>query len=126
MRAMHIPIEEQPRADLVIAAERLWPIEPAGAQLAGRARSGEDTLFSSLLAFDPSLLLRLRLSEVCTEEAMVRVRLCGALTGEQRHQLALADLLAYGRQHAFSFELDTRGLSFSLGNAPLGGDERLV
>lgn len=126
VRARHIPIEEQPRADLVIATERLWPAAVAEC-LMSDSSSADDVPLSLFAALDPSVLLRLRLSEVCTEDAIVRVRLCGHLTSEQRRQLALAELLAYGRRHAFSFELDTRGLSLRAGDPPpLGSAEALL
>jgi hypothetical protein len=107
--ARHVPIEEQPRADLVISTTRLWPMPFEVCP----PSDGVDTIGECcpLPAFNPVRLLRLHLSEVCTEEAIVRLRLCGPLTREQHSELALGELMAYGRRHAFSFQLDTRGLS---------------
>jgi hypothetical protein len=41
---------------------------------------------------------------------MVRLRLSGPLTLEQYHALALREVVSYGQQRAFSFDLDTSGL----------------
>jgi hypothetical protein len=122
VRATHIPIEEQPRADLIISTERLWPVSSTDGRERGQAIFDGEVAYRPLPTLEPALLLRLRLSEVCTEEAIVRVRLCGRLTGEQRRQLALAEMIAYGRGHAFSFELDTRGLSLLFPGGPQLGD----
>lgn len=50
------------------------------------------------------------LAEVCAPETMVRLRLTGPLTRDHYHELALRDVLLFGQQHAFSFDLDTSGL----------------
>lgn len=51
------------------------------------------------------------LASVCSAETLVRLRLAGPLTRDQYHELALRDVLLYGQQHAFSFDLDTSGLT---------------
>ena len=61
-------------------------------------------------AVTPLAVLRRVLVAACTPETMVRLRLVGALSLDQYHQLPLRELLAYGQQHAFSFDVDTTGL----------------
>ena len=60
--------------------------------------------------------LRRLLSQRLTSQTMARLHLVGLLTGEQYHQLVTRDILAYGRQHAFSFDLDTRELRLTTDN----------
>jgi DNA repair protein SbcD/Mre11 len=50
------------------------------------------------------------LQGACRPDTMARARLRGPLTRRQFHRLPLAETLRYGRQEAFSFELDTSGL----------------
>jgi hypothetical protein len=109
VRAEHIPLEPQPRIDVSLPVARLWPGgAPNDAAHAGAPPA--DVLDAPLAALNPTQVLRLSLGEVCTDETMVRVRLCGTLTREQHRQLSLAEMLSYGRRHAFSFELDTSDL----------------
>jgi hypothetical protein len=54
------------------------------------------------------------LKGACRPDTMTRVRLIGPLTRRQFHRLPLAETLRYGRQAAFSFELDTSGLVVEL------------
>ena len=135
-RAEHIKIEEQPRADVLISTSRIWPDDslqaghvvpdtlegPPGADVAPiadvpsprpaadaahglwRQRTGEAA------ASDPLTAIRGALTEVCTPETIVRLRLAGPLTLEQYHNLPLREVLHFGQQHAFSFDLDTRDL----------------
>lgn len=59
----------------------------------------------------PLDVMKEALGEVCSAETMVRLRLSGPITRDQYHELALRDVLLYGQQHAFSFDLDTSGLT---------------
>jgi hypothetical protein len=59
----------------------------------------------------PLDVIKEALAEVCSPETMVRLRLSGPLTRDQYHDLALRDVLLYGQQHAFSFDLDTSDLT---------------
>lgn len=59
----------------------------------------------------PLDVIKEALAEVCSPETMVRLRLSGPLTRDQYHELALRDVLLYGQQHAFSFDLDTSDLT---------------
>jgi DNA repair exonuclease SbcCD nuclease subunit len=98
----HIRVPEQPRVDLTISTAEIWPDRP---MLQGAA--------------SPAGSILDRLTAVISPETMVRLRLVGQLTPEQYHQRVIRDLLAYGRQNAFSFDLDTRELSLIRG----GGDQ---
>ncbi len=60
-------------------------------------------------------MIRERLARTVTPETMVRLRLVGPLSMEQYHQLMIRDVVAYGQQKAFSFDLDTSGLSLLTG-----------
>lgn len=64
-------------------------------------------------ATQPIDVIRSILDDACTPETMVRLRLSGPLTLEQYHALALREVVSYGQQHAFSFDLDTSGLAVS-------------
>lgn len=59
----------------------------------------------------PLDIIKEALAGVCSPETMVRLRLAGPLTRDQYHELALRDILLFGQQHAFSFDLDTSGLT---------------
>lgn len=62
-------------------------------------------------ATQPTTIIRRVLDGTCTPETMVRLRLSGPLTLEQYHALALREVVSYGQQRAFSFDLDTNGLA---------------
>ncbi|HEV8194719.1 MAG TPA: metallophosphoesterase [Ktedonobacterales bacterium] len=123
VRAEHIRIQEQPRADLLLHTSQLWP-EPNVAGIAADVARGEtmetlaDVLPGSgaMLAADAGAtsdalaVIHHTLAGRCTPETMVRLRLTGPLTRDQYHQLASRTVLLYGQQHAFSFDLDMRGL----------------
>lgn len=79
------------------------PVDPAARHWQGRVPDGD--------ALAPLAVIRAALAEVCTPETMVRLRLHGPLTRDHYHQLAFRDILLYGQQHAFSFDLDTSGLT---------------
>lgn len=135
-RAEHIRVPEQPRADLTVSTDRLWPRRqdahmpalpdslelPAGtdvaseslAELTAFGGSAADTLWQAGANgredTTPLAVLRRLLAEVCTPETMVRLRLTGPLSLDQYHQLPLREILAYGQQRAFSLDVDTAGL----------------
>lgn len=120
VRAEHIRIQEQPRADLSLHTSQLWPETWLGADVAyGETLAtladvlpapGARPRADAGSASDALAIIRHTIAAESTPETMVRLRLSGPLTREQYHQLALRDILLYGQQHAFSFELDTRGL----------------
>jgi hypothetical protein len=136
--AEHVRVEEQPRAEVELATARLFPKgdeadEPAeevyalsGAHLLPvltpeemqAADTDGDDLFTPYTPPPPdavreriltSMLDGLR--SVCKSDTMVRARLTGRLPRRQWRHLPLAELQRFGRNKAFSFELDTSGLA---------------
>lgn len=123
-RVEHIRVDEQPRADLMVATSTLWPNGSRSGH--GRQPSVPDALESPAadVQFWPdqmgadhhadriqsTAVIRRVLDDACTPETMMRLRLSGPLTLEQYHTLALRELVNYGQQRAFSFDLDTSGL----------------
>jgi len=112
-RVEHIRTEAQPRADITLHTSRLWPDTapdaPADAAPDGVESSGapEDGVGHALD------MIRAQLETVCTPDTMARLRLTGALTREQYHQLALRDVIALGQRLAFSLDVDTTGLTLA-------------
>jgi DNA repair protein SbcD/Mre11 len=51
-----------------------------------------------------------RLQPLCSEEALVQLRLAGTLTRSQYHQLDLNQLRRYGEEHCFALAIDDSGL----------------
>jgi hypothetical protein len=103
----HIQVPEQPRVDLTISTAEVWPDHPMSPEAASHPSPAQSILD--------------RLAGVITPETMVRLRLVGQVTPKLYHQLVTRELLAYGRQNAFSFDLDTRDLSLIRENSiPVG------
>ncbi len=135
-RVEHVRIPEQPRADVMLTTAQIWPAgtgeqpEATGEHAASlRAAVGSfgphgvnGELWSDgtdrRAGTDAVARIKQALAEVCTDETMVRLRLAGPLTLDQYHQLALRDVLQYGQQHAFSFDLNTSGLALLEPEAP--------
>jgi DNA repair exonuclease SbcCD nuclease subunit len=123
-RIDHVSVPEQPRADLIISTNELWPhggpahlpdiYERPIADAAMEAMSPHPD--TALNQPDPMDRIRRILSERLTSETMAKLHLVGLLTSEQYHQLVTRDILAYGRQHAFSFDLDTSELRLTTDN----------
>jgi hypothetical protein len=119
----HILVPEQPRADLTITTREIWPptrlavpdaLELPAADVVVPIDLPTQPASSKTHGADPPDLremIRKRLAPTVTPETMVRLRLVGPLSTEQYHQLMIRDLVAYGQQKAFSFDLDTSGLS---------------
>lgn len=133
----HIRVDEQPRADLMVSTSTLWPgdsrrerdrqpslpdaleLPAADVQLwPDSIESGHDD------ATRPTAVIRHILDGACTPETMVRLRLSGPLRLEQYHALALREVVSYGQQHAFSFDLDTSGLTVIEPALRLGEERR--
>jgi hypothetical protein len=135
--AEHVRVEEQPRVEIEVTTARLFPHGDVAddADNDKYARSGAHLLPvltpEELISVDSDademvapytppapdvererVLKRLldALHGACRPDTMVHVRLTGPLTRRQFHRLPLAEALRYGRQEAFSFELDTSGL----------------
>lgn len=137
-RVEHIHVEEQPRADLTIATSTLWP------DYSRRENGRQPTLPDALELPDadaqrwpgqrgserdndttrPTAVIRHVLDGACTPETMVRLRLSGSLTLEHYHALALREVVSYGQQQAFSFDLDTSGLAVIEPALRLGQERR--
>ncbi|MGZ3581384.1 MAG: metallophosphoesterase family protein [Ktedonobacterales bacterium] len=123
-RVEHIRVDEQPRADLMISTGTLWPdgsrsgygkqpSVPDALELpAADVQLWPDQMRSDRIeeARQPVAAIRRALDDACTPETLVRLRLSGPLTLEQYHTLALREVVSYGQQRAFSFDLDTSGL----------------
>jgi DNA repair exonuclease SbcCD nuclease subunit len=103
-RVKRVTLAEQPRADLELTTERLFPGALAAA-------ANEDAHATQGEAANAALgVVRAALDSVATEDTLVRLRLTGPLTREQYRRLPLPEIVQYGSRHAFAFELDTTGL----------------
>ena len=117
-RVQHIHLEAQPRKDIALSTENLWPGNRAFATgmtgvtgaLAGRDAALLQTA-STATGETPPLETVMRAMDGCTPETMVRLRLFGPLTREQYHELPIREILRLGQERAFSLDLDTRDLS---------------
>jgi hypothetical protein len=96
-RVEHIRTEAQPRAEISLHTSALWP--------EGADSAAGDGVHHALS------VIRAEVEATCTPETMARLRLTGALTREQYHQLALRDVINLGQQRAFSLDVDTSGLT---------------
>jgi hypothetical protein len=134
--AEHVRVEEQPRVEMEITTKRLFPhgdvadegdddrYARSGAHLLPvltpeelMADADGDEMVTPYTPPPPDAerehtLKRMldALKAACRPDTMVRARLTGPLTRRQFHRLPLAETQRYGRQEAFSFELDTSGL----------------
>lgn len=91
----HVPTKAQPRVEVTVHTSQLWSHgEPAGP---------DDT--------QPGDIIRAALDPACQPDTLALLRLTGALTREQHHQISLRDLIVYGQQRAFALDIDTSGLS---------------
>lgn len=68
----------------------------------------------------PHVLERLR--PLCSDDAMVQLRLEGELTRSQYHQLDLNQIRQYGEEHCFALAIDESALSFLTGQVSIAGD----
>lgn len=106
----HIHLDAQPRKDISLATENLWPENRAFASGVTGALVGRDAaLLESPPAATP-LATVLRAMEGCTPETITRLRLSGPLTREQYHQLPIREILRLGQERTFSLDLDTHDL----------------
>ncbi len=101
----HIRTQAQPRAEINLSTSRLWPDDAAASATSRTSEASADEMSHALA------VIRSELEAGCTPETMVRLRLTGALTREQYHELALRDVIALGQQRAFSLDVDTSGLT---------------
>jgi hypothetical protein len=103
----HVPVDALLLRRLVIHTHDLWP-----------------EAFSSNM---PTEIILERLRPLCSEDAMIQLRLEGELTRGQYHQLDLNQIRRYGEEHCFALAIDDSALSLlSEQDASfIGLDERL-
>lgn len=88
----HIAVDAVPQCNLVIRTGELWLSHDSTAQV------------------DATDAIIARLQPLCDEQTMVQLRLEGALTRQQYHQLDLNRLRRFGAEHAFAFAIDDSDL----------------
>jgi DNA repair exonuclease SbcCD nuclease subunit len=88
----HIAVDAMPLRRLVISSSELWPE-------------------SNTTSMAPTNLILERLHPLCSEDAMVQLRLEGELTRWQYHQLDLNQIRHYGEQYCFALAIDDSALS---------------
>jgi DNA repair exonuclease SbcCD nuclease subunit len=101
----HIAIDALQLRRLVVQTTELWPQD----------------IEVSHVDCTSSVLERLR--PLCSDDAMVQLRLEGQLTRSQYHQLDLNQIRQYGEEHCFALAIDESTLSFLTGQVPIAGDE---
>jgi hypothetical protein len=135
--AEHVRTDEQPRVAVEIATARIFPAgdmtDETEEEITARsgvhllpvltpeemmAQAEGDDAATPYLPPPPDaqrerILARMLdlFKGACRPDTMVRARLTGSLTRRQLHHLPLAEALRFGQREAFSFELDTSGLS---------------
>jgi DNA repair protein SbcD/Mre11 len=105
------------RLDIPLAG---WWSEPAEAAETAEAANGADASDAGDAGkppAEPTARLLEDLRPLCTEDAMVQVRLSGEISRQRYHQLELSSIRRYGEAHAFAFSVDDSALTF------LPGDE---
>jgi len=116
MRVEHIRTPEQPRADLLLTTARLWSTPqtvPAAASTQVGATGASGALVPPVADDDPLATVRATIAANCTPQTLTRLRLVGPLTRAQHQQLPIRDILLYGQEHTFAFDLDTTGLTIA-------------
>lgn len=90
----HITVDALQLRRLVVSANDLWP--------EGTSETNTDATANILELLRP----------LCTEDAMVQIRLEGELPRSHYHQLDLNRIRQYGEEHCFALAIDDSGLSF--------------
>ncbi len=67
-------------------------------------------------SIEPTTRLLEELRPLCTEDAMVQLRLTGEISRQRYHQLELSSIRRYGEAHAFAFSIDDSALTFLPGD----------
>ena len=67
-------------------------------------------------SIEPTSRLLEELRPLCTEDAMVQLRLTGEISRQRYHQLELSSIRRYGEAHAFAFSIDDSALTFLPGD----------
>jgi predicted phosphodiesterase len=106
----HIHLDAQPRKDIALSTENLWPENRAFRTGISGTLVGRD---AALLETPPSAAPLETVRQVmagCTPETITRLRIYGPLTREQYHELPVREMLRLGQERAFSLDLDLREL----------------
>jgi predicted phosphodiesterase len=106
----HIHLEAQPRADITLSTENLWPGNRAFATGITGHIVGRDAALLETPPPAPPLETVLKAMERCTPDTITRLRLFGPLTRDQYHQLPIREIMRLGQERTFSLDLDTREL----------------
>ena len=67
-------------------------------------------------SIEPTARLLEELRPLCTEDAMVELRLTGEISRQRYHQLEISSIRRYGEAHAFAFSIDDGALTFLPGD----------
>ncbi|HZC05211.1 MAG TPA: metallophosphoesterase [Ktedonobacterales bacterium] len=121
-RIEHIRTPAQPRADISLHTDRLWPATGDGAAWEDHGNHDGSEVREDSASGDARAavnVIRRELEAACTPDTMARLRLTGTLTREQYHQLALREVIALGQRIAFSLDVDTSGLTLAERMLPL-------
>ncbi|GER87801.1 nuclease [Dictyobacter vulcani] len=86
----HISVDSFSMHEVVISTSELWP---------------EDS------AQSPTEIMLARLNPLCSDDAMILLRLQGELTRSAYHQLDLNQIRHYGEEHCFALAIDDSALS---------------
>ena len=109
----HIHLAAQPRKDITLATENLWPENRTFRMGVTGTLIGRD---AALLEATRAKAARTPLETIrqeldgCTPETMTRLRIAGPLTREQYHELPVREILRLGQERTFSLDLDLRDL----------------
>ncbi len=109
----HIHLEAQPRKDIALSTENLWPENRAFTTGVNGALVGRDAALLETPQTKPAaspLETVMRELEPCTPDTITRLRLFGPLTRDQYHELPIREILRLGQERTFSLDLDTREL----------------
>ncbi len=109
----HIHLEAQPRKDITLSTENLWPENRAFRTGITGALVGRDAALMQTAQTKPAatpLETVMRELEGCTPETITRLRIAGPLTRDQYHELPIREILRLGQERTFSLDLDTRAL----------------
>jgi DNA repair protein SbcD/Mre11 len=96
----HISVDGVQLRRLVIPTADLWPDDT------------DEEAQSTAPAQSPTARILEQLRPLCTEDAMVQVRLTGELTRQRYHQIDQHQLRRYGEDHAFALAIDDSAVTF--------------
>ena len=112
-RIQHIHLEAQPRKDITLSTENLWPENRSfGTGITGTLVGRDAALLEAAQPKPtrPPLETVRQALDGCTPETIARLRIAGPLTREQYHELPVREILRLGQEHTFSLDLDLRDL----------------